>query len=271
MFPNLITLHLRFESEPTWSSIKDDHILDTFHNSTRLRELTFSGDPYAIPFLPSAKFPWKQITRPSTSLWNPVTLPRLETLTLTPGDACLESILDNLLLPSLRRLQIDEQLSSSDCVLRAIRRWGCRLEELASHDGKMDDLSVIDFVHSKELEHVHTLRIGGFVSLDKDDSDAFISVSEDIIKGMTVESGDNTESRIPLPSLRQLTLTGGKQWTDDVLMDMVESRSSENIKRLSADLKPLERDIIFEDKNSSVAKVVTIEDGIRCLYMPSAL
>ncbi|KAL0062409.1 hypothetical protein AAF712_010755 [Marasmius tenuissimus] len=197
----------------------------------------------------------------------PVTLPRLETLILTPRDARPEVILDNLLLPSLRSLQIDEELSGSDCVLRAIRRWRCRLEELAFHDGEMDDLSVIDFLHSKELKHVHTLRIGGFVCQD----DVFASVSEDIIKGMTVESGVSTESSIPLPSLRQPTLTGVKQWTDDVLMDMVESRSSEILKRLSADLKPLERVVIFENKDSSYAKVATLKDGIRSLNMPSAL
>ncbi|KAK1224480.1 hypothetical protein PQX77_012593 [Marasmius sp. AFHP31] len=159
----------------------------------------------------------------------PIVLPHLHTLILTPGDGQVDDLiqlLDALTLPALRKLQIECEFLGPHGLCELLDRSGCQLEEFEFDHGCMSPQALATLLSHERLQSIRALKLPGSV----DRRWAGLMTEEAAIQAFQYPlPGEETTRSIILPNLVSLTYTRA-QFNDEgkanALIDMVSSRRS---------------------------------------------
>ncbi|KAJ6606451.1 hypothetical protein DFH09DRAFT_1120271 [Mycena vulgaris] len=197
------------------------------------------------------------------------TLPHLSVLSVRANnfpstDCMLIDILDSLILPGLQTIEVEDRdgdLHIFPALLRLLSRSPCRLQKL-----KLSDITATadDLICLLALQSVNSLTELVINDRGRDwrDEGGYM-LSDALIRAMTV---DKPENSVPCPNLQFLKFTQCTDFSDDVLLGFLKSRSSPpgTVARLRSAEILIDRAIEFES-DFDVAVQQLAEDGLKVI------
>ncbi|KAK1231305.1 hypothetical protein PQX77_005585 [Marasmius sp. AFHP31] len=307
---NLSTLSLDFE-EDDWPDEEDDSLFSIFRGAPALCDLTLAGDlqpvlPLLVPYVP-----WKQLTDFALKACNqaevdiqlimplltnvenchlehvfnsqpitPVVLAHLRTLYVR---VILQAtvLLNTLTCPALGILFFITRTPVMEPIIQFLQRSSCRLEYLTLLYADPDDL--VRLIQIPELQNLRHLHVSG----PPINTPPYVqSVSNTVLNALRWETStsadDTSHNGVVLPHLARLALFGVKQWSDPVLVGMLNSRRNVD-ESLSRGTSPLimvrfERmnatespEVVFEDEDALMQMDALVESGLRVLSLTGSV
>ncbi|KAL0569330.1 hypothetical protein V5O48_012636 [Marasmius crinis-equi] len=176
----------------------------------------------------------------------------------------LHPLLDWLTLPALKVLKFSRGLGCPDTLCALFDRSGCLLDEVKLFEFELEVDEVTRVFSNAAVRCLSILRIGG--DYERDEHDKLFSASDDVLQALAFPDANDVEEgqTFMLPRLRCLVLRDRNIWTDDVLLDLLQSRRSvETLGSPPGSLQPVERLVPHNAGNKDDVDQLIMDEGVK--------